>query len=52
MKEKIIEKFIRLTSDVKVDDKGDEHIIPWSLEEFLWEGMLMVVGVIIGAIFF
>lgn len=49
---KLIDKFIDLTSYVEVDDEGKEHKKPWTLEEFITEHIFMVVGVIIGAIFF
>lgn len=49
---KLIDKFIDLTSYVEVDDEGTEYKKPWALEEFITEHIFMVVGVIIGAIFF
>lgn len=49
---KLIDKFIDLTSYVEVDDEGNEYKKPWTLEEFITEHIFMVVGVIIGAIFF
>ena len=52
MWQKIKKKFIDATSDVKVDAEGNEHIIPWSFKEFLWEQALIVLGVVIGGILF
>lgn len=49
---KLIDKFIDLTSYVEVDEAGNEHKKPWTLEEFIIEHLFIVAGVIIGAIFF
>lgn len=52
MWQKIKEKFIDATSDVKVDSEGIEHNIPWRFKDFLWEQILILMGIIIGAILF
>lgn len=52
MWQKIKEKFIDLTSDVKVDQNGKEHIIPYSFKEFLWEEILIIMGIVLGVILF
>lgn len=49
---KIIEKFIDLTTIVENDENGVEHKKPWTLAEFITEHIMMIIGVIIGAILF
>ena len=49
---KIIEKFIDLTAIVETDENGVEHKKPWTLEEFIKEHIMMIIGIIIGAILF
>lgn len=49
---KIIENFIDLTTIVETDENGVEHKKTWTLEEFIAEHIMMIIGVIIGAILF
>ena len=37
---------------IEVDENGNEFKRPWTLQEFLIEHFFIVIGVIIGAIFF
>ena len=48
----LIDKFIDLTSYIETAENGNEFKRPWTLQEFLIEHFFIVIGVIIGAIFF
>lgn len=49
---KIIDKIVELTTIVEVDENGVEHKKPWTLEEFITVHIAIIIGVIVGAIWF